>query len=220
MQQYYGINSDGDAIYVAMSKQEVVDYAEKHPDEDIVRVEDKKGNGYSLASYKQSLTEDLKKWDKKEFRDNSNCYELEMLYESNKTMLSSQQKNELSRFVRKAKTAEEINTYMTGMLAQSTNESLTEETAQERTARRFQEIEADNERKRKEIEQNYERWNTLSTNPNRPKEGDTVWVMSGGKRPGGVDPIKFEKRKSAGGGFYYGEDGTIREWHNIWKEKE
>lgn len=126
MQQYYGINSDGDAVYVAMSKQEVVDYAEKHPDEDIVRVEDKRGNGYSLTSYKQSLTEDLKKWDKKEFRDNSNCYELEMLYESNKTILSSQQKNELSRFVRKAKTAEEINTYMTGMLAQGTNEALEE----------------------------------------------------------------------------------------------
>ena len=73
-----------------------------------------------------SLTEQLKLWDSKEFRDNSNCYELEMLYESNKTMLSSQQKNELSRFVRKARTAEEINTYMKGMFAQGTNESLSE----------------------------------------------------------------------------------------------
>ena len=41
MQQYYGINSDGDTVYVAMSKQGVVDYAEKHPDEDIIQIEDK-----------------------------------------------------------------------------------------------------------------------------------------------------------------------------------
>ena len=37
MHQYYGINSDGDTVYVAMSKQGVIDYAEKHPDEDIIK---------------------------------------------------------------------------------------------------------------------------------------------------------------------------------------
>lgn len=131
MQQYYGINSDGDTVYVAMSKQGVVDYAEKHPDEDIVQVEDKSGNRCSLTSYKQALTECLKKWDRKEFRDNSNCYELQMLYESNKTSLSSQQKNELSRFIRQAKTAEEVNTYMTTMFNRDKNESLDEDIDEE-----------------------------------------------------------------------------------------
>lgn len=67
---------------------------------------------------RKTLRESLKDWDKKEFEDNSNSYELEMLYESAKTTLSAQQKNDLARFVRKAKTAEEINTYMTGILAQ------------------------------------------------------------------------------------------------------
>lgn len=67
---------------------------------------------------RKSLREGLKDWDRKEFEENSRSFELEMLYESAKTTLSAQQKNDLARFVRKAKTAEEINTYMTGMLAQ------------------------------------------------------------------------------------------------------
>lgn len=66
---------------------------------------------------KKSLRESLRDWDKKEFNDNSNTYELEMLYESAKTTLSAQQKNDLARFIRKAETAEEINTYMVGMVA-------------------------------------------------------------------------------------------------------
>lgn len=68
---------------------------------------------------RKSLREGLKDWDRKEFEENSRSFELEMLYESVKTTLSAQQKNDLARFVRKAKTAEEVNTYMTGMLAQS-----------------------------------------------------------------------------------------------------
>ena len=116
--QYYGINDDGNTVYVAMSEKEVINYAKKHPEEGIIRVEDKFKHGYNLKeSY--IITESLKKWDKKEFEDNSNSYELEMLYESVKDTLSAQQKNDLARFVRKAKTAEEVNTYMTGMLAQS-----------------------------------------------------------------------------------------------------
>lgn len=78
---------------------------------------------------KKSLRESLRDWDKKEFNDNSNTYELEMLYESAKTTLSAQQKNDLARFVRRAETAEEINTYMTGMLVKDqANESLQEAT--------------------------------------------------------------------------------------------
>ena len=121
--QFYGINNNGKAVYVAMSEKEIEDYAKKHPEENIVRVEDKFNNGYNLKeSY--PIRESLKAWDKKEFDDNSNTYELEMLYESVKTTLSAQQKNDLARFVRKAKTAEEINTYMTGILAQgSINEA-------------------------------------------------------------------------------------------------
>lgn len=75
---------------------------------------------------RKSLREGLKDWDRKEFEDNSRSFELEMLYESVKTTLSAQQKNDLARFVRKAKTAEEVNTYMTGMLAKAANESLKE----------------------------------------------------------------------------------------------
>lgn len=124
LMQYYGLNKDGKTVYVAMSKDEVVDYADKHPEEGIVRVEDKFKHGYNLR-------ESLKAFDRKEFDENSNTYELEMLYESVKTTLSAQQKNDLARFVRKAKTAEEINTYMTGMLAQGqmseSNESLNED---------------------------------------------------------------------------------------------
>lgn len=123
LNQYYGINDVGKTVYVAMSEKEIEDYAKKHPEENIVRVEDKFGNGYNLKeSY--PIQESFKMWDKKEFNDNSNTYELEMLYESVKTTLSAQQKNDLARFVRKAKTAEEINTYMTGILAQgSMNEA-------------------------------------------------------------------------------------------------
>lgn len=77
---------------------------------------------------KKSLRESLRDWDKKEFKDNSNTYELEMLYESVKNTLSAQQKNDLSRFVRKADTAEEINTYMAGMVAKDqANEDLQED---------------------------------------------------------------------------------------------
>lgn len=113
MKQYYGVTETGQTRYVAMSEQEVEEYAKAHPEEKIVRIEDKWG------SIRKSLREGLKDWDRKEFEENSNSYELEMLYESVKTTLSAQQKNDLARFVRKAKTAEEINTYMTGMLAQS-----------------------------------------------------------------------------------------------------
>lgn len=124
--QYYGINDAGNTVYVAMSEKEVINYAKKHPEEGIIRVEDKFKHGYNLKeSY--IITESLKKWDKKEFEDNSNSYELEMLYESVKDTLSAQQKNDLVKFVRKARTADEINTYMTGMLVKDqTNESLQE----------------------------------------------------------------------------------------------
>lgn len=109
--QYYGLNSNGDTVYVAMSAEEVRNYAKKHPEEDIVKIEDSNYNYHSLV-------ESLKRFDRKEFDENCNTYELEMLFESAKTTLSAQQKNDLARFVRKAKTAEEVNTYMTGMLAQ------------------------------------------------------------------------------------------------------
>ena len=212
MNQYYGVTKTGQTRYVAMSVEEVEEYAKKHPEEEIIRVEDKWGsikkslreyiepaytgsghkvkdatsdkfnigdrvqfddgdwknrtgtikdiyeNNYgvvcaeitfdhafknypggttmalkSLRKLDESFTgktlrENLKYWDKKEFEDNSNSYELEMLYESAKTTLSAQQKNDLARFVRKAKTAEEVNTYMTGMIAQGQmGESLKEE---------------------------------------------------------------------------------------------
>lgn len=203
MNQYYGVTETGQTRYVAMSVEEVEEYAKKHPEEEITRVEDKWGsvkkslreyieptytgsghkvkdatsdkfnigdrvqfddgdwknrtgtikdifeNNYgvvcaevtfdhafknypggttmalkSLRKLDESFTrktlrESLKDWDRKEFEENSNSYELEMLYESVKTTLSAQQKNDLARFVRKAKTAEEVNTYMTGMLAQN-----------------------------------------------------------------------------------------------------
>jgi len=119
--QYYGLNSNGDTVYVAMSAEEVRNYAKKHPKEDIVKIEDSNYNYHSLV-------ESLKRFDRKEFDENCNTYELEMLFESVKTTLSAQQKNDLARFVRKAKTAEEVNTYMTGMVAQDrANESLNEE---------------------------------------------------------------------------------------------
>lgn len=123
--QYYGLNSNGDTVYVAMSVEEVRNYAKKHPEEDIVKIEDSNYNYHSLV-------ESLKRFDRKEFDENSNTYELEMLFESVKTTLSAQQKNDLARFVRKAKTAEEINTYMTGMIVQDqTNESFEKVTQKE-----------------------------------------------------------------------------------------
>jgi predicted secreted protein len=80
----------------------------------------------------KNLRECFKDWDRKEFRDNSRSFELEMLYESVKTTLSAQQKNDLARFVRKAKTAEEVNTYMTGMIAKdNVKESFTEDIDEE-----------------------------------------------------------------------------------------
>lgn len=202
MNQYYGVTETGQTRYVAMSIEEVEEYAKKHPEEEIIRIEDKLGsikkslreyiepaytgsghkvkdatsdkfnigdrvqfddgdwknrtgtikdifeNNYGIACAevtfdhafknhpggttmalkslrkldesftRKTLRESLKDWDRKEFEENSNSYELEMLYESVKTILSAQQKNDLARFVRKAKTAEEVNTYMTGMLAQ------------------------------------------------------------------------------------------------------
>lgn len=202
MDQYYGVTETGQTRYVAMSVEEVEEYAKKHPEEEIIRIEDKLGsikkslreyiepaytgsghkvkdatsdkfnigdivqfddgdwknrtgtikdifeNNYGVVCaevtfdhafknhpggttmalkslrkldesfIRKTLRESLKDWDKKEFEDNSNSYELEMLYESAKTTLSAQQKNDLARFVRKAKTAEEVNTYMTGMMAQ------------------------------------------------------------------------------------------------------
>lgn len=56
-------------------------------------------------------------WDDESIKELSESYELEMLYESARDTLSAQQKNDLSKFVRKVRTAEEVNTYMTGMLA-------------------------------------------------------------------------------------------------------
>lgn len=129
--QYYGIDKEGKSVYVAMSVDEVKNYAKKHPKENIVKIQDSKHREYELneaLKLHRSLTESFKSWDKKEFDENSNTYELEMLYESNKNFLSSKQKKDLSDFVRKAKTAEEINTYMTGMLAQgSINEDYEED---------------------------------------------------------------------------------------------
>ena len=110
--QYYGVDKYGQAKFVAMSKEQVQKWAEDHPEDGIVEIEDSSGR-------KLSLTESLRLLDKREFEENSNTYELEMLYESVKTTLSAQQKNDLARFIRKAKTAEEVNTYMTGMLAQN-----------------------------------------------------------------------------------------------------
>ena len=123
--QYYGLNSNGDTVYVAMSVEEVRNYAKKHPEEDIVKIEDSNYNYHSLV-------ESLKRFDRKEFDENCNTYELEMLFESVKTTLSAQQKNDLARFVRKAKTAEEVNTYMTGMIAKdNVKESFTEDVDEE-----------------------------------------------------------------------------------------
>jgi len=216
LNQYYGINNNGQTVYVAMSEQEVENYAKKHPEEKIIRVEDKWGSikkslreyiepAYTGSGHKvkdavsdkfnigdrvqfddgdwknrtgtikdifennhgvicakvtfdksfknhpggktmalkslrkldesftrKTLRESLKDWDRKEFRDNSRSFELEMLYESVKTTLSAQQKNDLARFIRKAKTAEEVNTYMTGMIAKdNVKESFTEDIDEE-----------------------------------------------------------------------------------------
>ena len=60
-----------------------------------------------------NLRESLKRLDSQHFDLYSESYELEMLYESARDTLSAQQKNDLSKFVRKARTAEEVNTYMT-----------------------------------------------------------------------------------------------------------
>lgn len=110
--QYYGVDKYGKAKFVAMSEEQVKKWAENHPEDGIVEIEDSNGRRFSLS-------ESLHLFDKREFEENSRSFELEMLYESVKTTLSAQQKNDLARFVRKAKTAEEINTYMTGMLAQN-----------------------------------------------------------------------------------------------------
>lgn len=110
--QYYGVDKYGKAKFVAMSEEQVKKWAENHPEDGIVEIEDSNGRRFSLS-------ESLNLFDKREFEENSRSFELEMLYESVKTTLSAQQKNDLARFVRKAKTAEEINTYMTGMLAQN-----------------------------------------------------------------------------------------------------
>lgn len=115
--QYYGVDKYGHAKFVAMSEDEVKKWAEKHPEDGIVEIEDSNGRKFMLS-------EALHLLDKREFEENSNTYELEMLYESVKTTLSAQQKNDLARFVRKAKTAEEVNTYMAGMIAQ---DSMTED---------------------------------------------------------------------------------------------
>ena len=64
-----------------------------------------------------NLRESLRRLDSQHFDLYSESYELEMLYESARDTLSAQQKTNLDKFVRKAKTAEEVNTYMTGMLA-------------------------------------------------------------------------------------------------------
>lgn len=119
IEQFYGVDGNGTPRYVAMSKEQVQKFAKAHPEEDIVRVESSSGMRFNLY-------EALKAFDKKQFRENASSCELEMLYESVRDTLSAQQKNDLAKFVRKARTAEEINTYMTGMLAKAANESLEE----------------------------------------------------------------------------------------------
>lgn len=64
----------------------------------------------------KSLREGLQFFDRKEFDENCRCFELEMLYESMKNQLTNQDKKKLSDFIRTAKDAEEINTYMAGLL--------------------------------------------------------------------------------------------------------
>lgn len=119
IEQFYGVDGNGTPKYVALSKEQVQNFARTHPEEDIVRVESSSGMRFNLY-------EALKAFDKKQFKENASSCELEMLYESVRDTLSAQQKNDLAKFVRKARTAEEINTYMTGMLAKAANESLEE----------------------------------------------------------------------------------------------
>lgn len=119
IEQFYGVDGNGTPKYVALSKEQVQKFAKAHPEEDIVRVESSSGMRFNLY-------EALKAFDKKQFKENASSCELEMLYESARDTLSAQQKNDLAKFVRKARTAEEINTYMTGMLAKAANESLEE----------------------------------------------------------------------------------------------
>ena len=64
----------------------------------------------------KSLREGLQFFDRKEFDENCRCFELEMLYESMKNQLTNQDKKKLSDFIRTAKDADEINTYMAGLL--------------------------------------------------------------------------------------------------------
>lgn len=64
----------------------------------------------------KSLKEGLQFFDRKEFDENCRCFELEMLYESMKNQLTNQDKKRLSDFIRTAKDADEVNTYMAGLL--------------------------------------------------------------------------------------------------------
>lgn len=47
--QYYGINENGETVYVGMSIDDVVNYAKNHPEENIVRVEDRFRHGYNIT---------------------------------------------------------------------------------------------------------------------------------------------------------------------------
>lgn len=90
-------------------------------------------------------------------------------------------------------------------------------TGQEETKNKFARIREENEAKRKEIERDYEKI------PFREpiNEGDEIYIMSGGDRRMGTDPLRFEKAKSAGGSRFYSGDGHILEHNgNVWRKKE
>ena len=73
-----------------------------------------------------NLTESLQRLDNQHFDLYSESYELEQLYESTKTNLTSQQRSELRNVASHAKTAEEVFDTLSGMLNRQKNETLQE----------------------------------------------------------------------------------------------
>lgn len=73
-----------------------------------------------------NLSESLKQIDNKCFDIYCESYELEQLYESNKTNLTAQQRSELKNVASHARTAEEVYDTLSGMINRQKNETLQE----------------------------------------------------------------------------------------------